>query len=115
MKSRLKEIRNTLGLSQKSFGSKIFLSQDHISSLENGRRSITDRTIKDICNQFDINEEWLRYGIGEMKKDIVKDIDAPDEIKILLKKFLSLSESDQKKMENILDAFIDEELKKEED
>lgn len=115
MKSRLKEIRNSLGLSQKDFGSHIHLSQDHISSLENGRRKITDRTIEDICSKFNINEHWLKYGLGEMKKDITENVDAPEDIKILLKKFLALNESDKTKMEYILDSFIAEEQKKEED
>lgn len=96
MNSRLKKIRTSLGLSQKDFVSKIYLSQDHISSLENGRRCITDRTLKDICNQFDINEEWLRYGTGEMKKEIVLNNNSPEDIKVLLEKFLSLNESAQK-------------------
>ena len=74
MNTRLKELRNHLGLSQKDFGSKIFLSQDHISSLEKGRRSITDRSIKNICNEFNVNEEWLRSGKGSMFQDITKDI-----------------------------------------
>lgn len=115
MKSRLKELRNSLKLSQEKFGAKINLSQDHISSLENGRRNITNRTIQDICNRFNINEEWLKNGIGEMKKDVTKDLDAPEEIRLLLKKFLSLSDSDKRKMEYILDSFIEEELKNEED
>lgn len=114
VKSRLKDLRNKLGLSQKDFGTMIHLSQDHISSLENGRRNITDRTINDICDKFNVNEEWLRHGKGEMKKDITEDVDAPDEIKILLKKFLLLNDSDKRKMENILDSFLEEELKKEE-
>ena len=114
VKSRLKDLRNKLGLSQKDFGTMIHLSQDHISSLESGRRNITDRTINDICDKFNVNEEWLRYGKGEMKKDITEDVDAPDEIKILLKKFLLLNDSDKRKMENILDSFLEEELKKEE-
>lgn len=114
MNSRLKYLRESLELSQEKFGSIIHLSQDHISSLEKGRRNITERTISNICDKFNINEEWLRYGTGEMKKDITDDIDAPDDIKLLLKKFLLLNDSDKIKMENILDSFIKEESKKEE-
>lgn len=108
MNTRLKELRNHLGLSQKDFGNKIFLSQDHISSLESGRRALTDRSIKDICNEFNVNEEWLRFGKGKMFKDITDSIDAPDHIKEILKKFMELSEDDQNKMNKILDAFISE-------
>lgn len=114
MNTRLKELRNNLGLSQKDFGNKICLSQDHISSLENGRRSITDRSIKDICNEFNVNENWLRFGEGKMFKDVTDGIDAPDHIKEMLRKIMALNENDQNKMNKILDAFILE-SKREED
>ncbi len=108
MNSRLKILRNHIGLSQKEFGNQICLSQDHISSLESGRRSITDRSIKDICNEFNVNEEWLRFGKGKMLKDITDSIDAPDHIKEILRKIMILNEEDQNKMNKILDAFISE-------
>lgn len=74
MKERLKQIRKNLGLSQEEFGKKIGIeSRAHISSLENGTRNITDRIIKDICREFDINEEWLRTGRGEMRRDLTID------------------------------------------
>lgn len=67
MKERLKLIRKTLKLSQEEFGNKIGIkSKAHISSLEIGKRSITDRIVSDICREFNVNEEWLRNGIGEM-------------------------------------------------
>lgn len=113
LNNRLKELRNHLGLSQKDFGNKICLSQDHISSLEKGRRNITDRSIKNICNEFHVNEEWLRSGRGRMIQDITEDISAPDHIKELLRKFSLLSEEDQKKMNIMLDAFISESQKEE--
>lgn len=47
-------------------GDKIKLSQTHISSLENGARDATDRIISDICREFNVNEQWLRTGEGEM-------------------------------------------------
>ena len=106
MNTRLKELRSHIGLSQKDFGNKIFLSQDHISSLESGRRSITDRSTKDICNAFNVNEEWLRFGKGKMFKDITDGIEAPDHIKEILRKIMTLSKDDQNKMNKILDAFI---------
>lgn len=65
--SRLKQIRHTLNLSQEEFASKIGIkSRSHISSLENGVRTVTDRIIRDLVNVFNVNEEWLRTGIGNM-------------------------------------------------
>ena len=65
MKDRIIEIRKEKGLSQEEFAKKINLTRNAISLLENGNRNASDRTIKDICIVFGINEEWLRTGKGE--------------------------------------------------
>ncbi|MBS5934893.1 MAG: helix-turn-helix transcriptional regulator [Clostridiales bacterium] len=108
MNERLKEIRKYFKLSQKEFGQKIFLAQDHISSLEKGRRNLTDRTIKDICNTFNINEDWLRYGTGEMLVDLVDDLkNIDDETKDMVRKLMLLNNDDKKRMKKILDSFLE--------
>lgn len=66
MNNRLKKLRKILSLSQEEFGKKINLSKPTISALENQTRGITDRVISDICETFNVNEEWLRNGTGEM-------------------------------------------------
>ncbi len=75
---RLKEIRETLKLSQSEFAKKLNLQRNSISLVENGKRNLSDRTIQDICNKFNVNEEWLRDGIGEMfcqdEKSIVNEL-----------------------------------------
>lgn len=68
---RLKLLRKTLGLSQTDFGKYVSLSQSHLTWIEKGERSVTERTIKIICSQkfndnLIVNEEWLRNGSGEM-------------------------------------------------
>lgn len=66
MNKRLRMIRKKMALNQEAFGDKINLSRSHIASLENGSRNLTDRIISDICREFNVNEDWLRYGQGEM-------------------------------------------------
>lgn len=66
MNTRLKRIRKSLGLSQEKFGEKIGLKKNSLSQLENGVNTITDRIINDVCREFYISPEWLRYGTGEM-------------------------------------------------
>ncbi len=65
---RFKELRKAFGLSQEELGNKIGLSKSGISNIENGTRNVTDKHIKLICSEFPINENWLRTGVGEMKK-----------------------------------------------
>lgn len=68
MRKRLIELRKSTGLSQKNFAAKLNMSQTGYASLETGANNLTDRTIADICREFNINEEWLRTGDGEMLK-----------------------------------------------
>lgn len=67
MNERINEIRKAVGLTQGDFGAKIGgLSKNYVWMLEKGERTPSDRTILDICREFDVNEEWLRTGQGEM-------------------------------------------------
>lgn len=65
MNTRIKELRLALKLKQKEFGHIIGL-RSSISEIENGSAPITERTIIAICSKFNVNENWLRNGIGEM-------------------------------------------------
>jgi transcriptional regulator with XRE-family HTH domain len=53
-------------LSQEAFAKKLNLSRNFINQVECGKKNLSDRSILDICEVFDVNEEWLRTGNGEM-------------------------------------------------
>ena len=67
---RIKELRKTLEIRQGDFAKKLSTTQGPISDIENGRKNLSDRTIKLICledwNGRTVNEDWLRTGEGEM-------------------------------------------------
>lgn len=67
---RIKELRKALEIRQGDFAKKLSTTQGHISDIENGRKNLSDRTIKLICledwNGRTVNEDWLRTGEGEM-------------------------------------------------
>lgn len=65
MNTRIKELRKVLNLTQNEFGTAIGL-RSSISEIENNKAPITERTIIAICNIFNVNENWLRTGNGEM-------------------------------------------------
>lgn len=68
MNNRVRELRkNTLKMTQKEFSSRLGLSENFIWQIEKGEREPSDRTIKDICREFHVNETWLRHGVGEMQ------------------------------------------------
>lgn len=66
MKERLKELRKALNLNQAAFSEKIHVAQTTYSQFETGARIIKDIHISQICNVFNVNEEWLRTGKGDM-------------------------------------------------
>lgn len=66
MKDRLKKLRLELGLSGEKFGENLGVTKMAISKMENGKTNITEQTIKLICSTYNVNEDWLRNGSGEM-------------------------------------------------
>jgi len=66
MIERIKELRKKLNLTQGEFAEKIRLGHSTLGMMEVGKRDINDRHIKLICDTFNVNEEWLRTGDGEM-------------------------------------------------
>lgn len=69
MDERVKQIRKAKGLSQADFAAKLNLSRNFIYMIESGTNGMSERTIADICKVFDVNEVWLRTGIGEMFRE----------------------------------------------
>lgn len=53
-------------MSQDDFASKIDISRSNLGNIEIGRIAVTDRVISSICREYNINEEWLRNGTGDM-------------------------------------------------
>lgn len=66
MKDRLKQLRKELGLTQQEFSDQIGIKRNTFSQYENGRNEPIDAVIKLICGKFNVNEDWLRTGEGEM-------------------------------------------------
>ena len=93
MNNRIKEIRKHLGITQEEFSSRISLSRNFIAQIECGTKTPSDRTISDICREFEINEEWLRTGNGEMFVPETKD----EQISKLLADVLKAEDKDFRK------------------
>lgn len=66
MNERLKELRKCLNMTQREFADIIGIKGNTIATYESGRNTPIDAVISLICLKFDVNEEWLRYGTGEM-------------------------------------------------
>lgn len=63
---RMIKIRKTFKLTQREFADRLGIKRNAVSMIEVGNNSLTDKNIKLICMVFNVNEEWLRTGIGGM-------------------------------------------------
>ncbi|HGS9636650.1 TPA: helix-turn-helix transcriptional regulator [Clostridioides difficile] len=63
---QIKDLRTSLKLNQRDFSKKIKVSQATLAMFETGQRDPKDIHISQICQAFNVNENWLRYNIGEM-------------------------------------------------
>lgn len=98
MNLRIKKVRKALDLTQQSFAERIGLKQNSIALIESGKRNISDQAVLSICREFDVREEWLRTGNGEMFKpkpsDILDQLAYKYKISnadyVIIEKFLSL-------------------------
>lgn len=70
MNERIRQLRKSLGLTLEEFGAKVGVGKTAISNIENGNRNLTDQMFLSICREWNINEEWLRTGEGDMFREM---------------------------------------------
>lgn len=71
---RIKEVRLKLNLSQVEFSERIFVSKGFYGDIEVGKRKVNNRIIYIVSKQFNVNEDWIKTGKGEMFNDLQSDI-----------------------------------------
>ena len=108
MNTRIRELRKTtLKMTQKEFSTKLGLSENFIWQIEKGERDPSDRTIADICREFNVSEAWLRTGEGEMFIQLSRDAQIT---KFVGEALRGESPSDQQRFLNALLGSTSEEL-----
>ena len=61
-------------MTQQEFAERIGIKRNTIANYETGRNDPVDSVISLICREFNVREEWLRTGEGEMFKPKPSDI-----------------------------------------
>lgn len=79
MYNRIKAIRETLKLSQREFGEKLGVSRDVISNIEYNRVPPKELLLRHICEMYNVNQNWLETGEGEMFNYNLNEISKYDE------------------------------------
>ena len=67
--AELRRLRETLGMTAEEVAGRLMVSQSKISRLENGRRSISQRDVRDLCDVYNVDDERIRAGLMEMAKE----------------------------------------------
>lgn len=66
MKGRIKYLRSVLNLTQQEFADRIGIKRNSLANYETGRNTPINAIIVSICREFNVNETWLRYGVGDI-------------------------------------------------
>ncbi len=74
IKERLNRIRKHLHLTQQEFADKLGVKRNTVATYETGKSNPSDSAVALICKEFNVNEEWLRNGTGEMFRADPSDI-----------------------------------------
>ena len=73
---RIEILRKDLSMSRRVFGERLGVSESVIVNIEYDRLKRPDQkesSYKLICKEFNVNEEWLRTGNGEMFIQLTRD------------------------------------------
>lgn len=113
MKDRIKKIREDAGLNQSKFGERISISRSAVWKIENGENTPSEQTISLICKEFNINENWLRFGTEPMKVshiefgDICREIGVNDpKARQAILDYYELSPSDKELFWKFVEKFM---------
>ncbi len=99
---RIKFIRKQKKMNQQTFANIIGVSQTHISKIESGKDNASDKLLRIISEEFNINFEWLKNGIGEMERDIKINERISHDTLLKIKKYLSTCNLGQSNICSIL-------------
>ena len=64
---RIKKVIMQNGITMTSFAKELNISQSMVSKMCSDKATPSDRTISDICRLYNINNDWLLNGVGEME------------------------------------------------
>lgn len=66
VKTRIRQIRKNADLTQEAFAQRLGIKRNTVTTYETTNKIPMDSIITSICREFNVNEEWLRTGQGEM-------------------------------------------------
>jgi transcriptional regulator with XRE-family HTH domain len=65
----LRKLREDKGMTAEQVADRLLVSQSKISRLENGRRSISQRDVRDLCGVYEVEDQRIVESLMQMAKD----------------------------------------------
>ncbi|MFE6721212.1 helix-turn-helix domain-containing protein [Streptomyces albidoflavus] len=65
----LRKLRELKGMTAEQVAERLLVSQSKISRLENGRRSISQRDVRDLCGVYEVEDHRIVDSLMQMAKD----------------------------------------------
>jgi transcriptional regulator with XRE-family HTH domain len=65
----LRRLRELKGMTAEEVAERLLVSQSKISRLENGRRSISQRDVRDLCGVYEVDDQRIVDSLMEMARD----------------------------------------------
>ncbi len=65
----LRRLRELKGMTAEEVAERLLVSQSKISRLENGRRSISQRDVRDLCGVYEVEDHRIVDSLMQMAKD----------------------------------------------
>ncbi|MCD0484034.1 helix-turn-helix transcriptional regulator [Streptacidiphilus sp. ASG 303] len=67
--AELRRLREQKGMTAEEVAGRLMVSQSKISRLENGRRSISQRDVRDLCEVYGVEDERMRESLMAMARE----------------------------------------------
>lgn len=100
-------LRKSLHMTQQEFGEHLGVNKATISRLEKKVNNVTNQMAKSICMQFNVNEEWLRNGTGEMYNDLVHNLNLDEDVTNLVELYAQLNQADKFLVKNLMESLAE--------
>ena len=118
MKTRIKQLRQSLEMTQEDFGARIGIGKSGVSRIESGVNGTTEQTLRSICREFGASYVWLTTGAGSMFENGGDDaalhlmIDRVmasenDRVKSIFKGLGDFTEEDWRQVDRLLDKLLE--------
>lgn len=97
--ARIAAIIKALNIKKVQFAEKLKIDQSYVTQLTNGRRNPSERLIRTICHEFNVDERWLLTGKGNMFQEtldtatgkLAEELGLDDFMKGIVSEYLKLN------------------------